>query len=81
MPRVKPDTLEKLALKYSKYIVQRHCTIIEAASHFNIPKSTLWNRLERLSPAERAPSRQVARENIHNQKRRKKNVSRNRRRR
>lgn len=57
------SSLYEWALQCSAYIVKNHCTIIEAADHFMVPKSTLWWRLEQLTPTDRAPSLRVAAEN------------------
>lgn len=62
-------TLRGLALKYSAYIVKTHCTITDAAVYFNVPRSTLWWRLDTfLRGADRAPSKEVANENQHRRK-------------
>lgn len=57
------STVYALALQHSAYIVNKHCTIVEAAEHFGVPKSTLWWRLEQLTPTDRTPSKRVAAEN------------------
>lgn len=59
-----------MALMFSGFITARHATIEEAAAYFKVPKSTLWDALERLTPSDRAASLKIAKENIHHRKKR-----------
>lgn len=59
-----------MSLMFSGFITARHATIEEAAAYFKVPKSTLWDALERLTPSDRAASLRVAKENIHQHKKR-----------
>lgn len=59
-----------MALMFSGFITASHATLEEAAAYFKVPKSTLWDALERLTPSDRAASLRVAKENIHQHKKR-----------
>ena len=51
-------------MQYTKYIVDTHCTLAEAAKHFGVPRSTLWWRLEQLPYYDRKATKKVVAENM-----------------
>ena len=62
--KVRTAPVQQLAMQYTKYIVDTHCTLAEAAKHFGVPRSTLWWRLEQLPYYNRKATKKVAAENM-----------------
>ena len=62
--KVRTAPVQQLAMQYTKYIVDTHCTLAEAAKHFGVPRSTLWWRLEQLPYYDREATTKVAVENM-----------------
>lgn len=62
--KVRTASVQQLAMQYTKYIVDTHCTLAEAAKHFGVPRSTLWWRLEQLPYYDRKATKKVAVENM-----------------
>lgn len=61
--KVRTASIQQLAMQYTKYIVDTHCTLTEAAKHFGVPRSTLWWRIEQLPYYDREATKKVAAEN------------------
>ena len=61
--KVRTASIQQLAMQYTKYIVDTHCTLAEAAKHFGVPRSTLWWRLEQLPYYDREATKKIAVEN------------------
>ena len=55
--------LKAASVQYYIYIKRTHCTIEQAAAHFNVPKTTLFKRLSHLTTIQRADLHQIAYEN------------------
>lgn len=62
--KVRTAPVQQLAMQYTKYIVDTHCTLAEAAKHFGVPRSTLWWCLEQLPYYDRKATKKVAAENM-----------------
>lgn len=61
--------LKAASVQYYIYIKRTHCTIEQAAAHFNVPKTTLFKRLSHLTTIQRADLHQIAYENRLRQQR------------
>lgn len=61
--KVRTAPIQQLAMQYTKYIVDTHCTLAEAAKHFGVPRSTIWWRLEQLPYYDREATKKIAAEN------------------
>lgn len=62
--KVRLASVQQLAMQYTEYIVDTHCTLAEAAKHFGVPRSTLWWRLEQLPWYDREATKKIAAENM-----------------